>query len=60
MQRRGVTEVPVLYFLALPWRYTRGSTLLGWDKNDVEYIAAEIAKRVAAAPARTGAARSVA
>ena len=34
--------------------------LLGWVKNDVEYIAAEIAKRAAAAPARTGAARSVA
>jgi putative flavoprotein involved in K+ transport len=60
VQRRGVTEVPGLYFLGLPWQYTRRSALLGWDKNDAEYIAAEIAKRAAAAPARTGAARSVA
>jgi putative flavoprotein involved in K+ transport len=39
-----VTEVPGLYFLGLPWQYTRGSTLLGWVKDDAEYIAAEIAR----------------
>jgi putative flavoprotein involved in K+ transport len=39
-----VTEVPGLYFLGLPWQYTRGSTLLGWVKDDAEYIASEIAR----------------
>ena len=28
--RRGVTEVPGLYFLGLSWQHTRGSALLGW------------------------------
>ena len=41
--RRGVTDVPGLYFLGLSWQYTRGSALLGWVKNDAEFIAAQIA-----------------
>ena len=40
---RGVTGVPGLYFLGLPWQYTRGSALLGWVKDDAEHIANEIA-----------------
>ena len=41
--RRGVTEVPGLYFLGLPWQYTRGSALLGWVKDDAQFIAEQIA-----------------
>jgi putative flavoprotein involved in K+ transport len=41
--RRGVTDVPGLYFLGLPWQHTRGSALLGWVKEDAEYIAGRIA-----------------
>ena len=41
--RRGVTAVPGLYFLGLPWQHTRGSALLGWVKDDAEYIAEQIA-----------------
>jgi putative flavoprotein involved in K+ transport len=41
--RRGVTDVPGLYFLGLPWQHTRGSALLGWVKEDAEYIAERIA-----------------
>ena len=41
--RRGATAVPGLYFLGLPWQYTRGSALLGWVKDDAEYIAEQIA-----------------
>ena len=41
--RRGVTEVPGLYFLGLSWQWTRGSALIGWVKDDAEFIAAEIA-----------------
>ena len=40
--RRGVTDVPGLYFLGLSWQYTRGSALLGWVKDDAEFIAAQI------------------
>jgi putative flavoprotein involved in K+ transport len=43
--RRGVTEVPGLYFLGLSWQYTRGSALLGWVKDDAEFIAGRIAAR---------------
>jgi putative flavoprotein involved in K+ transport len=40
--RRGVTNEPGLYFLGLSWQHTRGSALLGWVKDDAEYIATEI------------------
>jgi hypothetical protein len=40
--RRGVTDVPGLYFLGLAWQHTRGSALLGWVKDDAEFIAARI------------------
>jgi putative flavoprotein involved in K+ transport len=43
--RRGVTEVPGLYFLGLTWQHTRGSALLGWVKEDAEFIAGEIESR---------------
>jgi putative flavoprotein involved in K+ transport len=41
--RRGVTEVPGLYFLGLTWQHTRGSALIGWVKYDAEFIAEQIA-----------------
>jgi putative flavoprotein involved in K+ transport len=40
--RRGVTDLPGLYFLGLYWQHTRGSALLGWVKDDAEYIATQI------------------
>jgi putative flavoprotein involved in K+ transport len=49
--RRGVTDVPGLYFLGLSWQHTRGSALLGWVKDDAEFIAEQIA---ALAPGRVG------
>jgi len=39
---RGVTASPGLYFLGLPWQHTRGSALLGWVKDDAEYLARQI------------------
>jgi putative flavoprotein involved in K+ transport len=39
VHRRGVTESPGLYFLGLTWQHTRGSALLGWVKDDAEFIA---------------------
>ena len=44
MHRRGVTDAPGLYFLGLPWQHTRGSALLGWVKDDAEFIAERIAE----------------
>ena len=40
--RRGVTDVPGLYFLGLTWQHTRGSALLGWVKDDALFIAERI------------------
>lgn len=42
--RRGVTEVPGLYFLGLTWQHTRGSALLGFVKHDAAWIADRIAE----------------
>jgi putative flavoprotein involved in K+ transport len=41
--RRGVTEVPGLYFLGLTWQHTRGSALIGWVKDDAKFIGEQIA-----------------
>jgi putative flavoprotein involved in K+ transport len=40
--RRGITNVPGLYFLGLTWQHTRGSALIGWVKDDAEFIAEQI------------------
>ena len=42
LHRRGVTDVPGLYFLGLSWQHTRGSALLGWVGDDAEFIAGRI------------------
>ena len=41
--RRGITEVSGLYFLGLTWQHTRGSALIGWVKEDAEFISEQIA-----------------
>jgi putative flavoprotein involved in K+ transport len=50
---RGVTDVPGLYFLGLTWQHTRGSALLGWVKDDAEFIAEQISQH-AETPTRVG------
>jgi putative flavoprotein involved in K+ transport len=42
IHQRGVTEVPGLYFVGMYWQHTRGSALLGWVKDDAEYIAGRL------------------
>ena len=42
--RRGMTDVPGLYFLGLTWQYTRGSALIGWVNDDAEFIDERIAE----------------
>jgi putative flavoprotein involved in K+ transport len=49
--RRGVTDVPGLYFVGLSWQHTRGSALLGFLDDDASHIADHIAADRAAAAA---------
>jgi putative flavoprotein involved in K+ transport len=39
VHQRGVTRVPGLYFLGLPWQHTRGSALLGFVRHDAAWLA---------------------
>jgi putative flavoprotein involved in K+ transport len=48
--RRGVTDIPGLYFLGLSWQHTRGSALLGFVKDDAAFIARRIEDAAATAP----------
>jgi putative flavoprotein involved in K+ transport len=52
IHQRGVTEAPGLYFLGLPWLYTRGSALLGFIKDDAQYLAERIRAHADSAPSR--------
>jgi len=45
--RRGVTDAPGLYLLGLTWQYTRGSALIGFVKDDAEFIAEKVATKPA-------------
>jgi putative flavoprotein involved in K+ transport len=56
--RRGVTDIPGLYFLGLSWQHTRGSALLGWVKDDAEFIAGRIEAAAANRASRAGHATS--
>ena len=55
IHRRGVTDVPGLYFLGLSWQHSRGSALLGFVHEDAAYLVGRITSR---APARQPAARA--
>jgi len=35
---RGVSTLPGLYYIGLPWQSARGSALIGWVHRDAEYI----------------------
>lgn len=48
VHRRGVTDVPGLYFLGLTWQHTRGSALLGFVHEDAAYLAGRLATARAA------------
>jgi putative flavoprotein involved in K+ transport len=45
---RGVSPVPGLFFLGLPWQHTRGSALLGFVHEDAAWLAGRL--RRAGAP----------
>lgn len=54
LHRRGVTDHPGLYFLGLTWQHTRGSALLGWVKDDAEFISERIAATADERPLQVG------
>jgi putative flavoprotein involved in K+ transport len=43
VQERGVSPVPGLAFLGLPWQWTRGSALLGFVQEDAAWLATRLA-----------------
>jgi putative flavoprotein involved in K+ transport len=51
IHRRGVSPVPGLSFLGLPWQHTRGSALLGFVGADAAHLAAHITAAPAVVPA---------
>ncbi len=51
--RRGITDVPGLYFLGLSWQHTRGSALIGWVGDDAEFIAKQVEREAVSALAAT-------
>jgi putative flavoprotein involved in K+ transport len=53
VHRRGVAEVPGLYFLGLSWQHTRGSALLGFVNDDAAYLADRIATGLGTAGSAT-------
>lgn len=44
---RGISPVPGLSFIGLPWQHTRGSALLGFVKDDAAWLAERITARAA-------------
>jgi putative flavoprotein involved in K+ transport len=53
VHQRGVSPVPGLYFLGLPWQHNRGSALLGFVGADAAHIADHITAAPAPAPVPT-------
>jgi putative flavoprotein involved in K+ transport len=49
--RRGVTAVPGVYFLGLPWQYTWGSGRFSGVADDAAHLAAQITARLTATTA---------
>ena len=50
VHRRGVTDVPGLYFLGLSWQYTRGSALLGFVADDAAHVVRAVGMRSGQVP----------
>jgi putative flavoprotein involved in K+ transport len=48
VHRRGVTPVPGLCFLGLPWQHSRGSALLGFVGDDAAFISEHLRSRTRA------------
>ncbi|MFF0264839.1 MSMEG_0569 family flavin-dependent oxidoreductase [Kribbella sp. NPDC004536] len=58
--RRGVTNVPGLYFIGLPWQHTWGSGRFGGVADDAQYLAERIVEQRAGVHWIAGVHRTVA
>jgi putative flavoprotein involved in K+ transport len=47
---RGITRVPGLSIVGLPWLHTRGSALLGFVKHDAAWLADHVRSELSATP----------
>jgi putative flavoprotein involved in K+ transport len=54
VNERGVTPVPGLSILGLPWLHTRGSALLGFVKDDAAWLASHVSRELATAVSGSG------
>ena len=45
IHRRGVTDVPGLYFLGMHNQYSRGSSLIGFVRHDAQFITGRICEQ---------------
>ena len=54
LHRRGVTAVPGLYFLGLPWLSKRTSSFICGVGHDAAFLAERIAGRIAPPPGQSG------
>jgi putative flavoprotein involved in K+ transport len=50
LHHRGITEVPGLSFIGLPWQHTRGSSLLGFVQHDAAWLIDRITRSTARKP----------
>jgi putative flavoprotein involved in K+ transport len=46
IHRRGVTDVPGVFFVGFTWQHTRGSALIGFVDDDAAFIAGRIDSRL--------------
>jgi putative flavoprotein involved in K+ transport len=53
VNERGVTPVPGLSILGLPWLHTRGSALLGFVKDDAAWLASHVSRELTTAVSGT-------
>lgn len=52
---RGISKLQGMYFIGLPWMFTRGSATLGGVKEDAEFLTSQFTNKAAAkAPIQTG------
>lgn len=45
LHNRGVSPIPGLFFVGLPWQHTRGSALLGGVGEDAAYVVSSISNK---------------
>jgi putative flavoprotein involved in K+ transport len=50
IHHEGITDVPGLAFLGMPWQHSRGSALLGWVGRDAARLADRLGAQLGTRP----------